>query len=230
MDAAKWIRVLREERQIKPSDVERATRSIAETKGKPDFYVSHSTLADIESGSLPSIHKLFSLSLCLGVPLGELLLPFGIDPEESTDKATSQQTTAFSDIVTCPRENILSKLLQQAEPPAGETILLKLNPQDLSASPTSLPHQFDPVRYRYAVIGSNDDCMKDLIPPGSLIEVDTSQKQVEVFAWHTVRERPIYLVWHDSGYRCCWCEVEGRIDPRTSSALPAEGSASEDAL
>ena len=55
MDSGKWIRSLRDERLIKPSDVERITRNIAEKKGNSDFYVSHSTLADIETGSIPSI-------------------------------------------------------------------------------------------------------------------------------------------------------------------------------
>jgi transcriptional regulator with XRE-family HTH domain len=61
MEPGEWIRALREERQIKPSDVERVARAIAEAKGNSDFFVSHSTLADIEAGSIPSIHKMFSL-------------------------------------------------------------------------------------------------------------------------------------------------------------------------
>ena len=84
MDSGKWIRELREERFVKPSDIERVSRSIADAKGNPDFYVSHSTLADIEGGSVPSIHKLFSLAVCLKTSLDELLLVFGIDWEEVT--------------------------------------------------------------------------------------------------------------------------------------------------
>ena len=79
MDSGKWIRELREERFVKSSDIERISRSIADVKGNADFYVSHSTLADIETGSVPSIHKLFSLAACLKVSLEELLLVFGID-------------------------------------------------------------------------------------------------------------------------------------------------------
>src|SRR3954464_14915386 len=82
MDSGKWIRSLREERLIKPSDVERITRNIAERKGNPEFYVPHSTLAGIENGAIPSIHKLFSIASCLKLSLKELLVPFGIDPEE----------------------------------------------------------------------------------------------------------------------------------------------------
>ena len=82
MDSGKWIRELREERFVKSSDIERISRSIADIKGNADFYVSHSTLADIETGSVPSIHKLFTLAACLKVSLEELLLVFGIDLNE----------------------------------------------------------------------------------------------------------------------------------------------------
>lgn len=80
--AGQWIRSLREERQIKGSYVELITREIAERKGNRDFYIHHSTLADIENGSIPSIHKLFSLAICLRVSLHDLLFAFGIEDEE----------------------------------------------------------------------------------------------------------------------------------------------------
>jgi transcriptional regulator with XRE-family HTH domain len=82
MDSGKWIRELREVRFVKSSDIERVSRSIADTEGNADFYVSHSTLADIETGSVPSIHKLFSLAACLKVSLEDLLLVFGIRSNE----------------------------------------------------------------------------------------------------------------------------------------------------
>src|SRR5260370_13055911 len=82
MDSGTWIKQLLEERFIKASDLERLSRSIAEAKGNPDYYVSHGTLADIAEGSVPSIYKIFSLAVCLKLPYEELLLVFGIDPKE----------------------------------------------------------------------------------------------------------------------------------------------------
>jgi hypothetical protein len=82
MDSGKWIREVREASFVKSSDIERISRSIADGRGNADFYVSHSTLADIETGSVPSIHKLFSLATCLKLSLDELLLAFGIDLNE----------------------------------------------------------------------------------------------------------------------------------------------------
>ena len=82
MHSGKWIRELREERSIKSGDIERFSRAIAEAKGSPDFYISRSTLCEIETGSVPSVHKLFSLAGCLKVSLEELLLAFGVDIDE----------------------------------------------------------------------------------------------------------------------------------------------------
>src|SRR5713226_6093142 len=76
MDSGTWIKQLLEERFIKASDVERLSRSIADAKGNSDYYVSHATLADVGSGSIPSIYKIFSLAVCLKLPYEQLLLLF----------------------------------------------------------------------------------------------------------------------------------------------------------
>ncbi len=212
MEPGKWIRALREERLIKPSDVERITRNISDFKGNADFYVSHSTLADIEAGSIPSIHKLFSLALCFKLPLNDLLMPFGVDLEEAT---AAYETKPAPDLATSPAPLVREPAFRfqlnfDAKVSSPETILLKLQSQDLSMLPSALQSRVDPVRYRYALIGSKDDSMADLLPPRSLVEIDTAQKAAQVFAWRTLRERPIYLVWHSQGHTCGWCQVDGR--------------------
>lgn len=211
MEPGKWIRALREERSIKASDIEHTTRSIADARGNPDFYVSHSTLADIESGAIPGIHKLFSLALALKVPLNQLLLPFGIDQTEIaiSDFKTPQEASALS--VPPPPESLFHFQLKfDTNINAEETTLLKIQSHDLAILPPPLRARFDPTRYRYASIGSNDDSMADLLPPRSLVEIDTTQKAVQVFAWRTLRDRPIYLVWHANGHTCCWCQSDGK--------------------
>lgn len=211
METGKWIRALREERSIRASDIERTTRSIADARGYPDFYVSHSTLADIESGAIPGIHKLFSLALALKVPLNELLLSFGIDQTEitSADVKTPHDPQALS-VAPPPESPVRFQPNFDVNVDAEETTLLKIQSHDLASLPPPLRARFDPMRYRYVFVGSNDDSMADLLPPRSLVEVDTSQKAVQVFAWQTLRERPIYLVWHANGHTCCWCQSDGK--------------------
>ncbi len=211
MDSGKWIRELREERFIKSSDVERISRTIADAKGNADFYVSHSTLADIETGSVPSIKKLFSLAACLKVALDELLFVFGIDGNELRRYAGQPEALPVRMEAMAPRDpGFRFQLNFDTRFSNRETSLLKPDAQELASLPSDLRRRVDPRRYRYAVIGLLDDSMGDLIPPGSLVEVDILQNTVQVLEWKSIRERPVYLVWHTDGHTCSWCQIEGK--------------------
>jgi transcriptional regulator with XRE-family HTH domain len=211
MDSGKWIRELREERSVKSADIERISQAIADVKGSADFYISHSTLSDIEAGSVPSVHKLFSLAGCLKVPLEELLLAFGIDVDELREYANqSEPGLGFGYQLEVREPGFRPQLNFDTGFENRETCLLRLNPTDLMGLfPPPLHKYLDPSRYRYAVIGTKDDTMGDLIPPRSLVEIDTMQNAVQMSGWTSVRARPIYLVWHDNGHTCCWCQVQG---------------------
>lgn len=212
LSAGKWIRQLREDRFVKSSDIERISRSIADVKGNADFCVSHSTLADIEPGSVPSIHKLFSLAVSLQVPLEELLLIFGIDVNEVRPfpSPPEPRVRKFSAASEEREPGFRFRLTFDAGSNRHETRLLTLNSQELADLPPTLFTRLDPKRYRYAFVGLNDDTMGDLIPPGSFLEVDVKQNVVEVFDWKHMRERPVYLVWHAEGHSCGWCHLEGK--------------------
>jgi transcriptional regulator with XRE-family HTH domain len=207
MNRSPSIRELREERFVKSSDIERLSRSIAEPKGNADFYVSHSTLSDIENGSVPSIHKLFSLAACLKISLDELLLVFGIDSNEVW------QFAVLPEPGPAPPESIEVQqpaFSMDANFTSHETGLLKLDLQELATLPPALQKHLESRRYRYAVVGLKDDTMGELIPPGSLVEIDVMQNAVLVFDWRSMRERPVYLVLHTGGHSCCWCQLEGK--------------------
>ena len=215
---------MREERLIKPSDVERISRNIAAEKDNTDFYISHSTLADIEAGSVPGVHKLFSLSICLRVSLQELLLPFGVNPEDiSTSQAKFDRDGLIQTTSAADKPGFRFQLNFDVHYSNRETNLLKLAEQDLQKLPSFCRASIDPVRYRYALIGTEDDAMSDVLPPRSLVEIDTEQNRVQVFPWETIRDRPVYLVWHSDGHSCCWCQVDGReltVLPHPLSSQP----------
>ena len=211
MEPGKLIRELREERFLRSSDIERITRTIADARGNPDFYVPHSTLADIETGAVPSIHKLFSLAMCFRVPMDELLLPYGIDATEATAYAPEPGSKSLQLHSMGAREpSFRFRLNFDRSFDMQETTLLNLQPQDFASLPPALQSRLDPKRYRYAVIGLKDDSMGDLLPPGSLVEIDTTQNRVQIFNWRTLQERPVYLVWHAQGHTCCWCQPDGK--------------------
>jgi hypothetical protein len=211
MNSGKRIRELREERFVRSIDIERVSRSIADVKGDADFYVSHSTLADVEAGAVPSIHKLVSLAVCLKLALEELLLVFGIDGEEVKQCIGQGEPGVRKPWPIQDQEpGFRFQLTFDVGSNSQETRLLALNPQELAGLPPAQFNHLDPKRYRYAAIGLKDDSMGDLIPPGSLVQVDVKQNAVQVSDWKNMRERPVYLIWHTEGHSCCWCDLQGK--------------------
>ncbi len=85
-----------------------------------------------------------------------------------------------------------------------ETRLLTESAEEVGIPSAVLPRT-DSNRYRVGVVGLSDQTMGELVPPGSLVVVDLEQRTVEMSGWESVRKRPIYFVWHDNGYSCCWC-------------------------
>jgi hypothetical protein len=223
MDSGNWIRKLREDRFLRAREIERLSRRIVDVTGNPDYYVSHASLADIEAGAVPSIYKLFSLSCFLGISYDDLLHIFGVNPAE-TSQFTPPVDPAKTALIPI---NIKEDDLQfrprfGSQSPDSETNLLPVSPEKWPSLPLNL-FKFDTQRYRYALVGARDGAMGELIPPGSLVEVDTRQTVPERFSWRALRDRPIYLVWHSDGYTCCWCQQDRGeliLVPHPSSEQP----------
>ena len=209
MDSGTWIKQLLEERFIKASDVERLSRSIADAKENSDYYVSHATLADIAAGSIPSIYKIFSLAVCLKLPYEQLLLVFGIDPKEAAvygDAGESPRTELPALDPRGPGFRFQLQFDQRID--ANQTTLLHPDLVQLGSLPARAHEGLNANRFRYGLIGLEDNSLGDVISPGSVVEIDKDQNTVLVFAWKTLRERPIYFIWHQQGYSCCWCQQE----------------------
>jgi len=223
-DSGQLIKKLRQERHLKPSDIERLSSSIAYSKENSDFYISHATLADVESGSVPSIYKIFSLAVCFKISYAEMLLSFGLDPGETEMFA---QTEPFA-VTTLQPTGLLESAAQfrlhfDTRINIRETRILPAQPENWGSLPAALLKRLEPRRFTYAVIGVEDDTMGDIIPPGSLVEIDKEQNTVEMFMWRTLRERPIYLVWHEQGYTCSWCQQDRNelmLIPHPASVRP----------
>jgi len=224
MESSRLIRKLREERLVKAIEIERVSRAIADSRRNPDFYVSHATLADIEGGSIPSIFKIFSLAVCLKLPYEQLLLVFGVDPRQVEQYAGPEDPaqTNLEQLDLRPQTTRF-ELHFDRRVNVKETSLLDTDLPETALVPPSLRKRLDPGRFRYALVGLEDDSMKEIIPPGSLVEVDREQNKVETFAWTTLVQRPIYLVLHDLGYSCRWCQQDRNeliLLPHPASRFP----------
>src|ERR1700723_1881063 len=74
------LRELRNRLGVTTREVEELSRRIAERSGNEEYYISNAWLTQLENtNSVPSIYKLYSLSLIYRTKFSDLLSVFGID-------------------------------------------------------------------------------------------------------------------------------------------------------
>src|SRR6202040_3000575 len=74
------LRELRNRLGVTTREVEELSRKIAERSGNEEFYISNAWLTQLENtNSVPSIFKLFSMSVIYRTKFNDLLAVFGID-------------------------------------------------------------------------------------------------------------------------------------------------------
>src|ERR1017187_9943697 len=74
------LKELRNRMGVTTREVEDLSRTIAEDRNNEDFYISNAWLTQLENkNSVPSIYKLYSLSVIYRTKFNDLLTVFGID-------------------------------------------------------------------------------------------------------------------------------------------------------
>jgi hypothetical protein len=207
MNAGKQVKALREERGLRPSDIERLSFRLAEQFANQDYVIPHGTLNGIEGGATPTIYKLASLAAVLEVGIEQLLLVYGIDV---APRANTQDTGTR---IECPQSRARAmEGLSTSELKFPETELVQEDSLIWGAVPPSIRARLgDPSRFSYAIIGSKDDVMWEVLPGGSLVEIDRNQNKITRFPWRSALHRPIYCLWHGEGHVCCWCDQTGNV-------------------
>src|ERR1017187_8011309 len=80
MRAGDQLRELRNRLGVTTREVEEFSRTIAEDQQNEEFYISNAWLTQLENkSSIPSIYKLYSLSVIYRTKFNDLLTVFGID-------------------------------------------------------------------------------------------------------------------------------------------------------
>jgi len=74
--------------------------------------------------------------------------------------------------------------------------------------PIGLLQHLDLRKSLYGYIGLEDRTLYPMIRPGSLVQIDPSQRKVILAQWRTEFERPIYFIELRNGYVCGWCEID----------------------
>lgn len=210
LSAGKQLRELREHMGLTLRDVELSSTSLAQIRGIEEFIINPSRLSDIETkGVIPSIYRLYVLSVIYRADFTQLLQLYGID-----------LSSTAADFAIC-RPGKTHKV-EIAEGRGSVHIPVKLDPGFDIRETTNLgrmiekwgtvPLQFlqeftKKDKYVYAYIGTEDLTMYPLLLPGSFVQVDEDRCRVEEKKWRSELERPIYFIETREGHVCCWCSV-----------------------
>jgi transcriptional regulator with XRE-family HTH domain len=220
MNAGSDIRALREERGLRPSDVERLTKRLSERHANSDYVIPHGTLNGIEGGATPTIYKLASLAAVLEIPIEKLLFLYGIDTAGTAHENTLGTRIQLEEprIGIERRASTISALSQQTQLIQQDGPIRKALPQEI------LNRLGDPSRFSYAIIGAQDGILCEILPGDTFVEIDRLQNKIVRFPWTSLQERPIYCLWHGDGHVCCWCDQIGNVLTMVPHPLSGERS------
>jgi transcriptional regulator with XRE-family HTH domain len=193
-------------------NVEAKSQQIADEKHNREYYLSHAWLTDIETGKFtPSIYKLYSLSAIYHRSFVELLSYFGLRIGDlSRDQASigiprTHLLDSGSDIDV---EKVTVPVEFKPEFQLEKTNLLARVVVKWDEIPVGLLQHLDLRKSVYGYIGLEDYTLYPLIRPGSLVQIDASQRKLSAERWKTDFDRPIYFVELRNGYVCSWCQVD----------------------
>lgn len=209
VSAGQTLKVLRGKLGLTMRDVEAASARIAQRRGNDEFFIPLSRLSDFETkGIVPSIFRVYSLSIIYRLDMRELLSWYGIDFNDST-----------ADINVCqPPNSHFSKALANL---SNVEVPIRMDPgfdpkrtsnfgrmiEQWGVVPLAYLAKFASFQYTYGYIGSDDMTMYPILPPGSFVQVDEARNRVAEGGWRTEYERPIYFVETRTGHVCCWCST-----------------------
>lgn len=220
------LRRARERLNLTFRDVEQASQLIAERRRNPEFGVLISRLFDIEnSGTLPSLYRLYSLCCIYRLDLNEVLGWYGIPMEALASDASMVQiekTHAIQFNVDEATEVVLPISLDPGIDLRRTSFVSELI-QRWGKLPLALLTGVDVKRFRYGFVGTEDWGMYPAIPPGSLLVIDDTRRKIQTSGWRNMSDRPIYFLEHREGFYCRWCSVrEGVVSliPDPSSEAP----------
>ena len=209
LSAGKKLRDLREQMGLTLRDVEIASTSLAESRGIEEFVINPSRLSDIETkGVIPSIYRLYVLSVIYRADFTELLKLYGVD----------LSFTAADFSICRPGK---THRVEIAMGRGSAQIPVKLDPgfdirrstdlgrmiESWGVVPMQYLQELSKKKYTYAYVGTEDLTMYPLLLPGSFVQVDEDRSRVEEKKWHSELERPIYFIETREGHVCCWCSV-----------------------
>ena len=203
------LRRSRERLGLTYRDVERASYELACQRGRPDFIVHLSRLADIENRDVtPSLYKLYALAVIYHLDPKEVCEWYEV-PFEGHFSDGIQLSAPKTHLAAAPAKLRLPIRFDPAFDPSRTEFLTRMVERwgDLEGT---LFNQSS--RFLYGYVGVNDKRMHPLIRAGSLVLVDPKLRQIKNSGWTNEYERPVYFVELHGEFRCCWCQcADGKV-------------------
>lgn len=208
-----YLRDLRNRLGVTTREVEELSRKIAQDRNNEEFSISNAWLTQLENkNSVPSIYKLFSLSVIYRAKFVDLLSVFGVELEDSVRYHSSLQlnNTHLASIEVADRDRAVRFPVRFDRGSRVETTsLISRMVEVWGEVPIALIEKLDVRNCQYGFIGMDDRTMDPLLRPGSFVQIDSHRKHVASAGWRTELDRPIYFVELREGYACSWCEMRG---------------------
>jgi transcriptional regulator with XRE-family HTH domain len=208
----KWLKALRVRLGLSTRAVQGLSQKIADDKQNHEFYLSHNWVTDIENGKFtPGMFKVYSLSTIYDRKYSEVASHFGLHIGDQPRDSAS---------LGLPRTHLLSGA--DEEDGANVSLPVEFKPgfrfektnllarvvEKWDEVPVGLLQHLDLRKSMYGYVGLEDFTLFPIIRPGSLVQIDASQRKINNLKWKNEYERPIYFTELRDGYVCSWCEVD----------------------
>jgi transcriptional regulator with XRE-family HTH domain len=200
------LRQARERLGLTYRDVERASYEVASRRGRPDFILHISRLADIENrGVVPGLHKLYTLATVYHLNPLEIFRWYDVPVEECFHDGVSFEVPQTHMMAAPTSLRIPMKFDPAFDPRRTELLSRMVEKWGNFEGVLTNGHS----HHIYGYIGISDRRMMPILRPGSIVLVDTSRNRIEESDWTTEHDRPMYFVDVRDGYRCGWFHQDG---------------------
>jgi transcriptional regulator with XRE-family HTH domain len=198
------LRTIREQQRLSLREVEERSLRFAQEQSDQSYQVSASWLVRLEREDHElTVNKLIALAGIYNIPADELLR--STNPRSPQPILRQLSTPNVTMLLTAgPLEEQAKYML--AEPPdagqlSDETVLLPIS-GSLSQAP-----------YRRGIIGKRDRTLEPMIPPTSIVHIDTQKRSISLRnEWKYEFQRPIYFLVTREEYVCGWCELDKKSE------------------
>ena len=211
--AGEQLKEIRSRLGITTREVTELSQKISESEGNEEFNISNAWLTEIEnSNSIPSIFKLYSLSIIYHLKFSDLLRLFGVDVQKigRQQSEVRLQRTHPTPVEVFDQDRTVSFPVRFDRGfDVSKTNLLSRMVEVWGEVPIALIQHLDIRHSMYGYIGLQDLTLYPLLRPGSFVQVDQNIRKVQPLKWRTEYDRPIYFVELRDGYACSWCELQG---------------------